>query len=209
MPIDFYYSESSPPCWLVRLLAKSIGVHFNLKVVDPSDMKPEFQKLNPQRALPAIDDGGFILCESTYAKNDSLYPKDPKKKGLVDQMLYFDIGQLFEKISQCYFPVVFEESSSVGEQDLRDVEYSCEILNKFLEDRVFAAGDTLTIADFAIYTTICVLQCFDFDISRYDNAAAWYNRCKQLLDKFGFEEIHAPGMKMFTDSYRAKLQESN
>ena len=52
-------------------------------------------------------------------------------------------------------------------------------------------------------------QCFDFDIGRYDNVEAWYNRCKQLLDKFGFEDVHSPGTKLFTELYRSNLQESS
>ena len=46
----------------------------------------------------------------------------------------------------------------VREEDVQAVERSCELLNKFLEDEEFVAGDTLTIADFAISTTISVLS---------------------------------------------------
>ncbi|KAK1125624.1 Glutathione S-transferase 1, isoform D [Melipona quadrifasciata] len=221
MPIDLYYFVCSPPCRSVLLLAKAIGVHLNLKTISPlkgEHMKPEFVKLNPQHVIPTIDDDGFILCESRpimgylvskYAKNDSLYPKDPKKRGIVDQMLYFDAGSLHENMINCYYPVIFFGAHSLNEENVQAVEKSCDLLNTYLADKEFVAGDTLTIADFAIHTTICVLLCFDFDIGRYDNVEAWYNRCKQLLDKFGFEDVHSPGTKLFTELYRSNLQESS
>ncbi|XP_060824541.1 glutathione S-transferase 1-1-like [Bombus pascuorum] len=221
MPIDLYSLAYSPPCRSVLLLAKAIGVHLNLKTVSPMDgehMKPDFLKLNPQHVIPTMDDNGFVLCESRpimgylvskYAKNDSLYPKDPKKRGMVDQMLYFDVGSLHENMIKCYYPVALHGAHSLNEEDVQAVEKSCELLNTYLENSEFVAGDTLTIADFAIHTTICILLCFDFDIGRYDNVAAWYNRCKQLLDKFGFEDVHAPGTKMFTELYQANLGKSS
>lgn len=220
MPIDFYYLPPSPPCRSVLLLAKAIGVHLNLKTVNVlkgEHLKPEFLKINPQHIIPTLDDSGFVLCESRpimgylvnkYAKNDSLYPKDPKMKGKVDEILYFDIGRLYDSMIKCYFPVLFGSAKQVDEQRLQAMERSCELLNIFLEGKEFVAGDQLTIADFAVSTTISTLQCFSFDIGRYDNIAGWYDRCKQVLDKFGFEEVHEPGTKMFTEMYRANLQES-
>lgn len=47
---------------------------------------------------------GYLV--SKYAKNDSLYPKDPKKRGLVDQMLYFDAGDLYENMLMCYVRIL-------------------------------------------------------------------------------------------------------
>lgn len=40
-----------------------------------------------------------------YAKNDSLYPKDPKKRALVNQRLYFDIGTLYARFADYYVSV--------------------------------------------------------------------------------------------------------
>lgn len=130
------------------------------------------------------------------------------------------------------------QAKSINEADLARVEKSFEVLNVLLNGKEFAAGDNLTIADFTISTSICMtlvslsllrrmtslyrvatrkytlrsisrLQCFDFDISRYDNVAAYYDRCKENLERFGFDEVHAMGVKVFTEMYHANLQESN
>ncbi|XP_036143322.1 glutathione S-transferase D1 isoform X1 [Monomorium pharaonis] len=220
MPIDYYYFPPSPPCRTVILLGKALGIHFNFKLVNVmkgEHLRPEFLQINPQHTVPTIDDNGFILCESRpimaylvskYARNDSLYPKDPKERAIVDQRMYFDAG-LFANLLKCYIPVVRGLASSVNEADLARVEKSFEVLNVFLDGKEFAVGDNLTIADFTISTTICMILCFDFDISRYDNVAAYYDRCKESLEKFGFEEVHAIGVRAFTEMYHANLQESS
>lgn len=68
-------------------------------------------QLNPQHTIPTIDDNGFSLWESRaimtyfvnqYGKDDTLYPKDPKKRALVDQRLYFDIGTLYARFGDLY-----------------------------------------------------------------------------------------------------------
>lgn len=221
MPIDCYYLPPSPPCRTIVLLAKALGVHFNFKIVNPmigDHMKPEFLQINPCHVIPTIDDNGFILWESRpimaylvnkYAKNDSLYPKDPKQRALVDQMMFFDAGNLYSNLMKCYMPVVRGLANSINEADLERVEKSFEVLNSFLEGRQFAAGENLTIADFTISTTICTVLCFDFDINRYENVAAYYERCKESLERHGFEEVHALSIKAFTEMYHANLEESS
>ncbi len=53
-----------------------------------------------------MKDGDLVLNESraimtylaTKAGSDSLYPKDPKTRAMVDQRLYFDMGTFYRRL---------------------------------------------------------------------------------------------------------------
>lgn len=42
-----------------------------------------------------------------YGKDDSLYPKDVKKRALVNQRLFFDIGTLYQRFGDLYVRLFF------------------------------------------------------------------------------------------------------
>ncbi|XP_043478652.1 glutathione S-transferase D5-like isoform X2 [Leptopilina heterotoma] len=178
---------------------------------DRLQTEAENYKINPQHTIPTLNDNGFILWESKaimiylvsrYAKNDTLYPKNPRRKGIVDQRLYFDIGTLYKNVYNSYFGVLMGNEKKPPEKEIQDLEKSFEILNVFLQDTKFVAGNCLTIADFSIVTTTSTAEAFGFDIGRYDNVAAWYNRCKQDMSKFGFDEINITGAKILGNMYK-------
>lgn len=73
-------------------------------------------QLNPTHTIPTINDNGFSLWESRailvyfaekYGKTDSLYPKDPQKRAVVNQRLYFDQGTLYQRLADYYYPQIF------------------------------------------------------------------------------------------------------
>lgn len=79
--------------------------------------------MNPQHCIPTLNDNGFVLWESRaimqylqnqYGKDDSLYPKDPKKRAIVDQRLYFDLGTLYARFADYYVSIksIFQFFSS-------------------------------------------------------------------------------------------------
>ncbi|XP_044596244.1 glutathione S-transferase 1-1-like [Cotesia glomerata] len=217
MTIDLYYLSLSPPSRAVILLTKALGIHLNLKVIDVSkgeQYKSKFIKVNPQHTVPTIDDNGFILTESRaimgylvdkYAKNDSLYPKDPKQRGIVDERLYFDLTRLYYNIFNAYIFVAFGMSNSVDDDKVKQIARGFEILNTYLENSEFVAGENLTIADFSIVISVGLAEIFGFDITAYDNVVDWYNRCKEALEKYGYEKVNAPA-ELLGEWFRANSQ---
>ncbi|PSN29674.1 hypothetical protein C0J52_26681 [Blattella germanica] len=202
MPIDLHYVLISAPCRSVILTAKAAGIELNLKVCNlfaGAHMTPEFLKMNPQHTVPTMDDNGFYLSESRaicsylvsqYAKQDSLYPKDPKKRALVDQRLYFDAGTLYQRFVDYYGSIMWlgQEPDQAKYQKFQE---AVKLLDTFLEGNTWVTGETLTIADIDLVTTISSAEIFGFDLKPYPNVARWFAKAKKTLP--GYEEINHAG----------------
>lgn len=71
-------------------------------------------------------------------------------------------------------------------QQARDaVKESLTIMDKFLEDSKWIAGDNLTIADFSALTTITTIVECGYDLELHKNLNRWYKQCQSLP---GFDE---------------------
>ncbi|KAL2714501.1 glutathione S-transferase [Vespula squamosa] len=204
MPIDLYQKLGSTPCSAVRLTAAAVGVNFNLKetnLMAGDHLKPEFLKMNPQHTIPTMNDNGFYLWESRaimgylvdqYGKSDSLYPKDAKKRAVVNQRLFFDANVLYQSFAEYYYPMIF----SGAPKDLtkyEKIEKALEFLDKFLENENYVAGKNMTIADHSITATITNLELIDYDLSKFTNINKWFKRMKSEIVKY--DEICLEGIK--------------
>lgn len=189
--MDFYYLPGSAPCRSVLMTAKAVGVDLNLKELDlmaGEHLKPEFIKINPQHTIPTLVDNGFALWESRaimvylaekYAKTDSLYPKCPKKRAVINQRLYFDMGTLYQRFADYYYPQIFAKAPADPEK-MKKMEEAFGFLEIFLTGQDFAAGDSLTLADIALVATVSTYEVAKFDISKYPHVAKWYKNCKAV-----------------------------
>nr|AVC68805.1 glutathione S-transferase 8 [Subpsaltria yangi]AVC68806.1 glutathione S-transferase 9 [Subpsaltria yangi] len=207
MPLVLYYSPCSTPCQAIMLTAKALGLDLELKLVDlwkGETLKPEFLKINPQHAVPVLDDNGFKLTESRaittylvekYGKDDALYPKDPQKRAVVNQRLYFDIGTLYQRFADYHYPVMFEgHTYEEGKKKKLDEAYG--YLDKFLENSTWAAGDSITIADISLATSVATaVDVTEYDISPYPHVTKWFEKAKSTLQ--GYDEIVKPGTADF------------
>ncbi|KAK5640018.1 hypothetical protein RI129_010829 [Pyrocoelia pectoralis] len=209
MSIDFYYSPGSGPCRFIELTAKILDINLNYKKLDllgkKDHLAPEFVKINPQHCIPTIVDNGFALWESpviasylvqTYGKDDSLYPKDIKKRAAVDQRLYFNNGVLYQRLADYYYPIIWA-SASPDPEKFKKVEEALQFLDTFLSESEYVAGDTLTLADLAISTTLSTFDVAKLDRSAYKNVTKWYNILQSSVP--GFEELN--GLETLTKMF--------
>jgi len=208
MAIDLYYLPGSAPCRAVQMAAKAVGVDLNLKLTNlmsGEHLKPEFLAINPQHTIPTIVDDGFNLWESRaiivylvekYGKTDSLYPKDPQKRALVNQRLYFDQGTLYQRLADYYYPQIFAKAAANPDL-LKKLEDAVGFLDKFLENSTYVAGETLTLADISLVATVSTLDVAAFDLSKYPNVTKWYAKCKATTPGYDINEAGLEAFKQF------------
>lgn len=208
MTIDLYYVPGSSPCRSVQMVAKAVGVELNLKLTNlmaGEQLKPEFLKMNPQHTVPTMNDNGFCLWESRailgylveqYGKTDSLYPKEAKQRALVNQRLYFDVSTLYQRFADYYYPQIFAKAPA-NPENFKKIEQAFEFLNAFLEGQTYAAGDSLTLADFALAATVSTFEVAQFDFSKYANVAKWYAKCKSTMPGWDINENGMAEFKKF------------
>jgi len=181
MGVKVYGMELSAPVRCVMMTCEALKVEYEFIVVNlmaGEHMKPDYLKINPQHNIPALVDGDFKLNESraiaAYLANaydssndNSMYPKTPTVRAKVDQMMYFDMGQLYKAFGDCFYPVALQ-----GKEDIEKDKYNKlkEVLGwakDFIAETGYVAGtEKMTIADIcflATLSTIIASGAADFD----------------------------------------------
>ncbi|XP_053680550.1 glutathione S-transferase 1-like [Anopheles nili] len=163
-------------------------------------------QINPQHCIPTLVDNGFALWESRaictylvekYGKDEKLYPKDAQKRALVDQRLYFDMGTLYQRFAEYWYPQIFakQPANAENEQKMKD---AVGFFNTFLEGQDYAAGNDLTVADLCLVASIATYEVAGFDFKPFPNVAAWLARCKANAPGYALNQAGA-------DEFKAKF----
>lgn len=206
-PIDFYYVPHSLMCNAIIMVAKAIDVKLNFILTQTKNgdhMKPAFLKINPQHSIPTIDDNGFALWETRpiltyliekYAADDALYPRDPQRRAVVNQRLYFDMGTLNKAFGDYFFPMMRKQP--VDPEQYKGIETAFEYLDGFLEGHPFVAGDFLSVADFMCGSTVAMFKVLDCDVDKYPNVKRWFASLDEHLPAFDVAKKNMEGFKSF------------
>lgn len=215
--MTLYYTLESGPCRTVLMTAKILGVDFNLKklnLINGEQLKSEFLKLNPLHTVPTLTDGDLSLHESRviityliqkYNKNDSLYPVGIKKRAQTDQMLYFDIAVLYRAIYD-YYRHIYYGAKTFDEKRLPNIKKAFEALDTFLEKSKYVSGDTMTISDIAITSSVATaIAVFNQDLTPYPNVNKWFKHMKSSLPDYKeIIEENAEKLRLLVESVKAK-----
>ncbi|XP_037565984.1 glutathione S-transferase 1-1-like [Dermacentor silvarum] len=197
MTIELYAIETREPCIFIRMLANHIGIDVKLKALDydkQEHLSAEYAKISPLHKVPAINDDGFILYESSaicyyllnkYAPTSPLYPREVEKRARVDQILG-TVSSFVQPVASSYIRGSIVKRKKLTGDDLRTFEATvlCP-LEQLVSDKTFAVGDTLTVADIRL---VSIMSCFVplpvVDKSRFSKLVSYYERVQALVPSF-------------------------
>ena len=190
--IKLYTFPPSTNSRKVRIALIEKGLEFeriNIDLSKKEQKNPEYLKIHPFGQVPALDDEGFIIYDSTiineYLEDEYPYPPLLPKdsEGRAQARLMEDFRDTH--FNPHFVEILHEVRKPEGQRDLKLIEHAkaeitrCfERIEKELEGKEYLAG-TFGLADIAYMSNIDLLERFQIPVeSKYKNMLAWIERLK-------------------------------
>jgi len=187
--LKIYGSDLSAPSNKVRFAANYLGLAYeyirvNLRAGE--HMKPEYKRIHPANKVPAIEDDGFALFESSAIiryladKNDSpSYPKGLKERALVDQWIDFGSMHVGMALSKVVYNRLFAplRGQPVDENSIKEglafLERFLPVVDEQLAQPKYLIGESLTLADINLLALLDPAETAQVDLAKYKNITRW------------------------------------
>ncbi len=191
--LQFYFhpfSTYARRVWMT-LLEKDIKFEpVEVDMVNHAHRAPAYLEKNPYGRVPAINDDGFVLYESSailhYLETahplPSLLPPDARGRALVDMHMRLCDLQFARPTVTIIFPKRFlppdRWDAAAMAQAKGEIEKHLEIVERELGDAGYLVADRFTLADIAYAPFLQFLPLMEIEAS--PRVAAWR---KQLLER--------------------------
>lgn len=192
-----------------------------VSLFDQAHLAPQYAALNPNKCVPTLQDGDFVLAEcSSILKyladkfGSPAYPRDLQARARVNETMdwfntgfYRDFG--YGVVYQQAFPQYrFANPATQTEVIARSEERAAawfDVLNDHrLEGRDFLCGRDVTIADYLGAAYVSIADWAGYDLGRYSNVVRWMNRMRK---RPSWQQTHEP-WNALTASIRPQLLKS-
>ena len=184
-----YDSPVSGNCYKVRLLAAHLGLPLErrpLDVIDRSNRPEVIGDKNPSQRVPTLvlDDGrpigesGAIIWY--LAGGTRFVPADPYDTAQVLQWMFFEQYDVEPNIAVARFWLQYapnpEQHAAALPARHEGGNRALAAMERRLGARSYLVGDSLTIADIALYGYVHVADEGGFDLGRYPAVEKWIAR---------------------------------
>lgn len=197
--MKLYFHPASTTSRPVALFAADHRIELDYQLVDlfaGEHVQPAFSAINPNQAVPVLEDGDFRLTESSAIlkylaekAGSPAYPRDLRQRSRVNERMDWFNTSLSREL--CYgfvYPQVMPTHKRPDEhaqrQTLawgrRNAVRWLDVLNERwlgAENR-YVCGERITIADYLGIAHITVAEVARVDYARWPNVARWIARMK-------------------------------
>ena len=196
--MKLYYNPLSPNVRRARLAAAVLGIQLEEKFVDFSKgehKSPEYLALNPNGAVPVLVDGDFVLTESraimqylaSKKPESGLLPRDEAARADVTRWQFWDAAHFSPQLGTLAFEKVIKVMMGIGEPDQGKIQEAlgnfrrfAAVLNERLQGKSYVVGNTLTIADLTLASSLMYAPQTEPPIAEFPNVQAWFSRITAL-----------------------------
>jgi glutathione S-transferase len=199
--MKLHYHPISTTSRPVMLFAAESGIPLDMQVVDlfvGEHMQPRYAALNPNKLIPTLEDGDFVLTENSAIlkyladKIDSpAYPKDLQQRARVNERMDWTSTQLCsDLVYALVYPQIFdshkrrsdEAQTATLERGKARAQAWLEVLDKHVlgTGNAYLCGNAITIADYHAASYVALAEVIGSDLSAYPNVKKWLGRMKAL-----------------------------
>jgi len=188
--ITLYDMPLSGNCHKVRLLLSFLALPYQARPVDllgGEQRSPDYLQINPFGQVPVLDDDGLVIRDSQailvyLAKRYSGEPWWPDDAYRLAQIAAW-LSTAANEITNG--PALLRVHHKFG----RDIDIArarqitakvLDIVDRQLASRDWLAGDSVSLADLAIYPYLALAPEGGIDIAAYANIVAWFQRLRAL-----------------------------
>jgi glutathione S-transferase len=172
-------------------MAKELGIpyqHVPVGWVDGGTKTAKFLKINPNGAVPAIEDGSFKLWESMainlyLAKNKKkgmLYPKSAKDEALTWQWTLWAVAELEKPLASYVQHTITlpaeKRNADVAAESWAKVEKLMKVLSGALSKQPYLTGKSFKVADFNVASVLYTALRLKVDL-KAPKVTKWLKAC--------------------------------
>lgn len=149
---------------------------------------PEYGKLNPNRRVPVIDDGGFVLWESNAIVrylaarygNGTLWPTDPCVRGDADRWMDWQTTEWQPAMIPSFLQLIrtpeSERNAAVIDKSVKQINACAQLLDAALQGRDYVSGAQFTMGDVALACSAHRWLGLPIERPATPALSAWYRR---------------------------------
>jgi glutathione S-transferase len=207
--VQLFYHPASTTCRPIMLFAADLGLPLDYVEVDlwtGAHQQPDFEFLNPNKAVPVLVDGDFILTEGSAIlkyladlADSAAYPKDLRQRARVNAAMDWFNTNFYQEFGHAFvYPQILPHhalpdaaaNAALVEFGRAHAEARFAVLDRQIAANggPFLLGRDISLADY-LGAAYCVIGEFvGFDFARWPNVARWLDAMRARPN---WDEVHA------------------